>query len=320
VDNPPADTDGRGIYLADVQTGAYVWGRSGVGTQDPAEVTMTYCIPSDIATIDLNGDGKIDRLYVGDLNSRIWRFNISDLNHDGSSDTSEWTMKKIFEPDTAEKRKVFYPPDVTFEKDSTGEYEMLFFGTGDREDPKGVKSIKDRIYAVKDKNYSGTLSKTNLVDVSLFYSKTAAEQTTMLANIGSGYGWYTQLEKAEGEKCLAPPVVYAKVAYYTTFSPSTEAVSDPCFIGEGTGTLYAMNYATGEAAFNFDDPTNLGVGAPPSTRSDRRMTIGSAIPSGVVITVIGGKVTAYIGVGGGVVRPTLSSTRSLFPVTWKLVF
>ena len=49
-------------------------------------------------------------------------------------------------------------------------------------------------------------------------------------------------------------------------------------------------------------------------------TIGTAIPSGVVITVIGGKVTAYIGVGGGVYRPALSSTRSLFPVTWKLVF
>jgi type IV pilus assembly protein PilY1 len=155
LENPPVDDIGRGIYMADVLTGNCIWYRSYAG----GDTSMTYSIPSDVATIDLNGDGKIDRLYVGDLNSRMWRFDIGDVNHDGSSDTSEWTIKKIFEPDTAEKRKVFYPPDVTFEKDSTGEYEMLFFGTGDREDPKSVKVIKDRIYALKDKNYSGTLSK-----------------------------------------------------------------------------------------------------------------------------------------------------------------
>jgi type IV pilus assembly protein PilY1 len=115
-------------------------------------------------------------------------------------------------------------------------------------------------------------------------------------------------------------VVYSKVAYFTTFSPSSEAVGDPCFVGEGTAILYAMNYATGQAVLNFDDPTDLGIGAPPSTKSDRSTTIGTAIPSGVVVTVIGGRVTAYIGVGGGVYKPTLSSAKSLFPMTWKLVF
>jgi type IV pilus assembly protein PilY1 len=173
---------------------------------------------------------------------------------------------------------------------------------------------------LKDKNYSGTLSKTDLVDVSLFYEKTTAEQQTMLDNIQSSYGWYISLDKKDGEKCLATPVVYNKTAYFTTFSPSPEATGDPCFVGEGTAILYALNYATGEAVFNFDDPTDLGIGAPPSTASDRSTIIGTAIPSGVVVTVIGGRVTAYIGVGGGVYKPTLTSTRSLFPMHWKLVF
>jgi type IV pilus assembly protein PilY1 len=312
--NPPPDDIGRGVYIADVLTGDCIFYKSYAG----GTTTMTYAIPSDVAALDLNGDDLIERAYVGDMNSRIWRFDIGDLDHNNNSDPSEWTVKKIFEPDMAEKRKVFYPPDVTLEKDSTGEYEMLFFGTGDREDPKGVKAIRDRLYALKDRNYSGTLSKTDLVDVTLYYQKTAAEQKTMLADINSKYGWWMQLDKKEGEKCLASPVVYAKVAYFTSFSPSTEAVGDPCFIGEGTGTLYALNYATGQAAFNFDltnDTSGTVIGA-----TDRRITIGSAIPSGVVITVIGGKVTAYIGVGGGVYRPTLSSTKSLFPVHWKLVF
>jgi type IV pilus assembly protein PilY1 len=319
-DSPPADNEGRGVYMADVLTGACVWYHSNPG----GDSSMTYCIPSDVATIDLDGDGRIDRLYVGDINSRIWRFDIGDLNNNGNSDPSEWTAKKIFEPDTAEKRKIFYPPDVTFEKDSTGEYEMLFFGTGNREDPKAYRGIKNRIYALKDRNYSGTLGKNDLVDVTSFYEKSASEQTTMLGNIQSKYGWYIELESKKkddmyGEKCLASPMVYNKVAYYTTFAPSTGALSDPCFVGEGTAAVYAVNYATGEAAFNFD-LTNDSGGNIVKAKSDRSLGIGTAIPSGVVITVIGGKVTAYIGVGGGVYRPTLSSSRSLFPMTWKLVF
>ena len=34
-----------------------------------------------------------------------------------------------------------------------------------------------------------------------------------------------------------------------------------------------------------------------------QLKIGTAIPSGVVVTVIGGKVVAYVGVGGGVYKP-----------------
>ncbi len=78
------------------------------------------------------------------------------------------------------------------------------------------------------------------------------EQTAKLTEIRSGLGWYIKMEKKEGEKILATPVVYARTAYFTSFSPSTEAIGDPCFIGEGTASLYAVNWSTGEAAFNLD--------------------------------------------------------------------
>jgi type IV pilus assembly protein PilY1 len=261
---------------------------------------------------------------VGDTNGRMWRFNIGDLNHNGNSDPDEWTTKMIFKSNTgaSEKRKLFYPPDVTLEKDSTGEYEMLFFGTGDREDPKGTKDT-DRIYGFKDRNASTTKGESDLVNVTGFYELSEADQesTLNLMKGSTNYGWYIVLDKKAGEKCLATPVVYAKTAYYTSFSPSTEAIGDPCFIGEGTASLYAVNYGTGEAQFNLDLTNDTGGGTVVvKGKSDRSSIIGSAIPSGVVITVIGGKVTSYIGVGGGVYRPTLSSTRSLFPMTWKLVF
>jgi len=55
------------------------------------------------------------------------------------------------------------PPDVTLERDSV-DYEMLFFGTGDRENPKDTTVI-NRLYAVKDKNPPATLEESDLVDV-----------------------------------------------------------------------------------------------------------------------------------------------------------
>ena len=328
ADSPGADNIGRAIYMADVLTGNCLWWRS----QPGGDSTMTYCIPGDVAKVDLDGDGRIDRLYVGDVNARIWRFDIGDLNKNGNSDTSEWVGKIIFEANKGhtEKMKMFYPPDVTLEKQDDGvEYEMLFFGTGNREDPKNDSSSRiNRLYAFKDKNKGSTATWTNLDDSNLVDvtedllqdpSTSQADKNTILGNLKSMYGWYIRAERHVGEKCLASPVVYAKTAYYTTFAPTAGSETDPCFVGEGTATLYAVRYDTGEAVLNLD-LTNDSGGVVVKGKSDRSVKIGTAIPSGVVITVIGGKVIAYAGVGGGVDRVTLTSTRSLFPLNWKLVF
>ena len=76
---------------------------------------MTYSIPTDIASVDTDGDGKIDRLYVGDMGGQMWRFNIKDSN------PSNWSGKIIFKSnpgkDGTTGRKIFYPPDVSLEKD-----------------------------------------------------------------------------------------------------------------------------------------------------------------------------------------------------------
>jgi hypothetical protein len=56
------------------------------------------------------------------------------------------------------------------------------------------------------------------------------------------------------------------------------------------------------------------------SRSDRSMTIGATIPSGVIVTFIGGTSVGYMGVGGGVYKPKLFSGRSIIPVAWRIVF
>jgi hypothetical protein len=79
--------------------------------------------------------------------------------------------------------------------------------------------------------------------------------------------------------------------------------------------MYALKYKTGNAAFNLDGSLDGSM-----TRSDRAAFVGTGIPSGVIITFIGGTATAYVGVGGGVYRPPLPTTRSLFPMNWRMLF
>jgi len=90
--------------------------------------------------------------------------------------------------------------------------------------------------------------------------------------------------------------------------------------GKGSKPISSSCSITQYAAFNLD-----GLGTIDNlTRSDRAATIGTGIPSGVIITFIDGKTVAYVGVGGPggprVPKPKLLSDKSVIPVTWRIVF
>ncbi len=301
-DNPKASNEdmGRGIYVVDLATGdphwTYTW------STDP---DVVWSIPSDLTAIDTTDNGYIDRLYVGDMRGRIWRFDIS------NSSTTNWTGKILFDSNSphAGGRKIFYRPDVTIEDG----YELLYFGTGDRAHPNDG-SVVDRIYAVKDNNPALPLDEDDLVDVTsdcLQDPDCTEDKNALRSSIINGNGWYVQLSDHSGEKVLAAPLVFAGAAYFTTFAPlDTE---DPCIYQEGTARLYALDYRTGESVLNYDTAT-AGL-----TVSDRSMVIGSAIPSRVVVALINGQPEAYIGIRGGIVNPDIGASNPLIRVYWRSV-
>lgn len=308
-DNDPVvspDTKGRGIYIIDAETGSLVWRYTHAENAD-----MGYAIPSDIARVDTDGDGYIDRLYAGDLGGRIWRFDIKDPN------PSSWKAKKIFQA----TGKIFYPPEVTLEKDQ-GNYEMLFFGTGDRENPKDT-SFVNKLYAVKDRNVSTTLGESDLLDVTENILQdpdaTTAQKEAVRALLREKEGWYVTLNQNPGEKCLAGAVAYAGAVYYTTFTPTIDTSSDVCSIGDGVARVYILDFKNATAVFNLDATNDL-EGRSVISRSDRSMAIGAGIPSGVIFAVTRGAVSAYGGVGGGIFSPPLLGTKNLVPISWRVVF
>ena len=314
-----SDQKGNTVYAIDVKTGSKLWEFSKAN-----DSRMTFSMPSDIAALDINGDNKVDRLYVGDAGGQLWRFDIGNLNN-----TAGWTGKVIFKSNqnASEKRKIFYPPDVSLESG----YEWVYLGTGDRENPKQETGTvdfptKNRLYAIKDINSSSPLTESSLVDVTdniLQEPNPSADdiiiQNQTLINLNNLNGWFITLE-SKGEKCLAPAVIYSKVIYYTTFTPSYPNEGDICFLGEGTGRVYALQYKTGMAMFNFD-PDNDLEGQPPTIyKTDRSIDIGAGIPSQVVIAIVKGEVVGYIGVGGGVFSPEVSSKKNILPLYWRTAF
>jgi len=290
-DNGPGarpDSYGRAIYVVDAITGDLVWKYS-----HAEDGLMAHSIPSDIARVDTTGDGYIDRLYVGDMGGKMWRFDI------GSQSPDYWTGKLLF--DSGGVRKIFYPPDVCLENGAEY-YEMVFFGTGDRADPRDT-TVPNRIYAVKDKN-GATLMETDLQDVT----------DTLLADFDTDNGWYIRLDQHSGEKVLSPPVVYFGTAYFTSFIPDSEEFDDPCSIGQGRARLYALGYKTGNPMFDLD-----GLGEVLDI-DDRSAEIGIGTPSGVVIAIFDEVAKGYVGVGGGIHRPPVSNRSTLIPMWWREVF
>jgi type IV pilus assembly protein PilY1 len=318
---PGTDSCGRAVYVVDVLTGNQIWKYSFSNDSN-----MKYCIPGDITAISVNGNGLIQRLYVGDVGGQMWRFNIGDM-----SKTASWSGERIF----TGIGKIFYPPDVTFETNiGSGTYDMLFFGTGDREKPNDTTATAanpNRLYAIKDYDANPPVSlpftESNLSDVTsdVLQSSTSTQTaiTTLLGNLKSDMGWYIRLNQSAGEnpnpgeKCDAAAVVLGGVAYYTTFTPSPINTQSVCSIGTGSGNLYALQYQTGDSMFS-----NPITGAQASLLgvSDRSTNIGSGIPSGIVIAVINGTVTGYGGLAGGVFSPKLTITNSVIPLDWRIVF
>jgi type IV pilus assembly protein PilY1 len=301
---PSSDDLGTAVYVVDIFDGSPV-----MSFTPPTYPGMTHAIPSDIAKVDLNYDGKVDRLYVGDLGGQMWRLNVRD------PDPGNWSASVLFTAPS--DTKIFYPPDVTLEWNTTTRrgYEMLFFGTGDREHPKET-TVVNRFYAIKDRSDGRTLTESDLYDLTtdeLQETGTTQDRINqILANLNLADGWFIQLDVSE--KSLSAAVVFNQTVNFTTYTPPPDSGGDPCHIGEGLGKVYKVNYLTACAVLDFDGLGEL-------TARDRYDYAGHGIPSGVVIAILPGTIMEYTGIGGGIYYRSLGTQGGRnVKEYWKIVY
>lgn len=303
LEAPAADTMGRGIFVLDALTGAVVWSATPASTVCKGSPTptscaaagMNYSIPSDITLLDRNHDGKIDRLYVGDMGGNVWRV---DLEPAGGNTPTFWQAVRLAAlgcntgtcTTGTTPRKIFYPPEVIT---TTKGYDVVFLGTGDREHPLytdpastaaspipsfapaysgSACSVANRAYLLED---STTASTTDITEANLF-------DATLAPWTGTPKGYYITFKFCE--KAVNAPLVTAGYIYFGTNQakpPSTQRCEEA--LGEATGyklSPFSGTYIAGE----FE-----GGGLPPSP------------VSGVVNVVVNGKtmqIPFCIGCGG----------------------
>lgn len=245
-----ATGQGRGVIVFDALTGTVVraWLADCTGlaaTVCTVPAGLNRAIPSDVAVVDRNGDGLIDKGYVGDVGGNVWRLDFETATGMGPA---AWTLGKFASLGGAQTsndaRKFMYPPDVI----TTGAYDAVMIGSGDREHPLYTASnaaglaynVTNRFYMLKDTALTGGLPATwtPLTESSLFNAS-----ATVYAGSGTSKGFYLTL--GTGEKVVNAPLT---VAGYTYFGTNTPSVPKPgaCYPDLGIARGYAVSFLTGK--------------------------------------------------------------------------
>ena len=191
--SPSTNKSGNAIYIVDPLDGSLLWwasdGNDSAGNAPSLPLAnMKFSIPSEVALMDSNGDGAVDRLYVGDTGGQLWRIDLSASLGNSQDNTKGFVFADIACKDSSgstayvrpncagvsdnARRKFFYPPDVAQVLDtqyaSTSKYDLVSIGSGDREDPldlltiNGTTPVHNRIYAFRDFSINSLAGATTL--------------------------------------------------------------------------------------------------------------------------------------------------------------
>jgi hypothetical protein len=112
-DTPPRQVllSGGGIpalQVVDAQTGDTLWS-AGTTAASQQFAAMTAPFTGSFVALDIDHDGLHDRLYAGDLDGRLWRF---DLHHGAAAEA--WASGGIFADFSNDAGRSFLaPPDVS---------------------------------------------------------------------------------------------------------------------------------------------------------------------------------------------------------------
>lgn len=211
-DNNTTEDVGNSFYAVDIETGlalATVELREG-GESSPFGIQNT--LPGAPAAVDLNNDGYVDIVLIGDLHGRLWRI-------DATEDPGDWDGEVIY-------RDPFGHPIITkpaldvSHADSTVK---IYFGTGGDE-----AAPNDGYYSF----LALTAAATGGAAVDWYLGRDElADELGISLTLKKG-------EMGQGEKVWADPVQADHVVYIATLFYSIENLN-PCLTLTGSGKIYA---------------------------------------------------------------------------------
>ncbi len=285
------NTLGKAVFAVDIATGSKIWEYKNVTGATDDRKYMNFSIPADIAAVDYNSDGNIDRLYIGDVGGQVWKFDVVGRDSSGnptgttlsSGQVTNWLGKRFFQADSSEANPPasgeYYPTQgiwsaivPAYDNQS---HAWIYFGTGDRDHPDNPNTVANRFYGIMDP--VDILKATDMTNGSPLTESNLVNVTT---NNGTPtYGWYFTLT-GTSEKSLSAADVFNYIVYFTTFTPTTATY---CGSGGGNAQLYAVQETSGYAALDWANSSSPLTSTSASTT--RSMTIGTGIPSKPVLII-----------------------------------
>ena len=281
---PGTTTMGNAIYILDAYSGSTL-----------RTFATSRSVPADIALIDSDFDGYIDRAYAVDLGGALWRI---DFETAVTNSPATWTMYQLADLSggTTSPRKFFFGPDVIV----TRAFAALMLGSGDREKPL-LDTTHDHFFQIFDRTLTkGAPTPTPSPIVFGDLSASGSTSTT------TGAGCYVAL--AVGEKVVNAATSIGGNSYFGTNRPSS-AVSTPdshsCSANLGIAKAYAMPLF----CVTPTGSTLTGGGLPPTPVSGI-VTIGSGDTAKKVPFIIGAPNPKNSAIEGSRVNPSIQVPRN----------
>jgi len=255
---------GNFLYMVDIETGKIIYKKnlgiwsSGASTRSTAG-NLTAGVPGSAAVIDINNDGYLDTVYIGDTQGRLWKVDLT------ATATLDATTKRVtdgmWEPvmffdeyldttaqGTNPRQPIFDRPAAFFiGNTSTGSPKIgISFGTGDRDNmPVSTDTNSNKFIIVVDppgraqavdNDHPLTLADLTLASLS---TNNCTSSTCLNAN-----GYYLNLGVgASGAQIVnTDALVFNQQIFFNTFLHSTTPGN--C-LETGVPFIYAIDYATG---------------------------------------------------------------------------
>ena len=269
---PAARSMGRAVFVIDAFDAHLVqsWGTGQSGPFIAGGASMIYAIPSDVTALntDLDSQGYIDRIYVGDTWGNVWRFDTNDAA------VANWNGKLLAtlssDITTNERRKILFPPAIV-KQNVPYRFDAVYVGTGDREHPICLTynqttptvmtnscplyAPTDKMFMLVDPDYGLTMGGTAAITFSELYQRLTTDLTVNTSNtiLNSYKGWYRDLDN--GEKVVNAPTVFSNRLRFGTYAPLGQ--SGGACVPPGEGRLNEIDAITGDLV-----PINGAVGQP----------------------------------------------------------
>ena len=251
-------------------------------------------VPADVALLDTDSDGYIDRAYASDVGGNVYRV---DFETPTSTSDTVWSIYKIASLAGTGTRKFFFAPDVVL----TRLFAAILIGSGDREKPLQTTGT-DAFFTVYDKRL--TKGAPSAIPVAITQSGLGRSGTAASFTDGC------YIPMSSGEKVVTSAVTIAGKTYFSTNQPVVNTTACTANLGK------AKSYGAPLFCQTPEELVLAGGGLPPSPVAGVVQVSytpdGSSTPvSKFVPFLIGGINDSFSGIEGSRPKVPLTAKRRL---------